>query len=134
MYFCLMDMKKFDLHNDPKIETGFKIPENYFENFEDRLMQQLPEKEVRVVSLWQKRTTWISAVAAVFVVSFGIWMYNTYQSTEMSISTEQYLAYQSDITTEDIAMQLTDEDISSIEKDLGLYGTESETYINEYPE
>jgi len=125
-------MKQFDLHNDPKIETGFKIPEHYFENFEDRLMQQLPEQEVRVVSLWQKRTRWISAVAAVFVLGFGLWLYNNNRNTELEAGTELYLAYQNDITTEDIAAQLTDDDIATIEKELGLYGTESEAYVNEY--
>lgn len=125
-------MKQFDLHNDPKIETGFKIPEYYFENFEDRLMQQLPEQEVRVVSLWQKRTRWISAVAAVFVLGFGLWLYNNNRNTELEAGTELYLAYQNDITTEDIAAQLTDDDIATIEKELGLYGTESEAYVNEY--
>ena len=125
-------MKQFDLHNDPKIETGFKIPEHYFENFEDRLMQQLPEQEVRVVSLWQKRTRWISAVAAVFVLGFGLWLYNNNRNAELEAGTELYLAYQNDITTEDIAAQLTDDDIATIEKELGLYGTESEAYVNEY--
>ena len=127
-------MKQFDLHNDPKIETGFKIPEHYFEHFEDRLMQQLPEQEVRVVSLWKKRTRWISAVAAVFILGFGLWLYNNNRNTELEAGTELYLAYQNDITTEDIAAQLTDDDIASIEKELGLYGTESEAYVNEYLE
>ena len=27
-------MKRFDLDNDPKIDSGFKIPEDYFEQFE----------------------------------------------------------------------------------------------------
>ncbi|MEW5675827.1 hypothetical protein ABGT15_05900 [Flavobacterium enshiense] len=125
-------MKKFDLHNDPKIKSGFKIPENYFEGFEDRLMQQLPETEVRVISLSKKRTTWISAVAAVFVVSLGFWLYTNYQNNELETSTQMYLAYQSDVTTEDIAAQLTDDDITNFEKELGLYGTESEAYVNEY--
>lgn len=127
-----MNMKPFDLHNDPKIETGFKVPDNYFEHFEDRLMQQLPKKEVRVVSLWKKRTRWISAVAAVFVLSFGLWLYNNNRNTELEAGTELYLAYQNDITTEDIAAQLTDADITNFEKELGLYGTESEAYVNEY--
>lgn len=127
-----MNMKKFDLHNDPKIKSGFKIPENYFEGFEDRLMQQLPETEVRVISLSKKRTTWISAVAAVFVVSLGFWLYTNYQNNELETSTQMYLAYQSDVTTEDIAAQLTDDDITNFEKELGLYGTESEAYVNEY--
>jgi len=125
-------MKKFDLHNDPKIETGFKIPENYFENLEDRIMNQLPEQEARVVPLWQRKTVWYSGVAAIFMLSIGTWMYFNQQSNEIMATSQEYLAYSNDITTEEIAYHLTDEDITTIEKELGLYDTESETYVNEY--
>lgn len=125
-------MKKFDLHNDPKIETGFKIPEHYFENLEDRIMNRLPEQKVKVISLWQRKSVWISGMAAVLVVSLGTWFYFNQQSTEFSVSSQEYLAYSNDITTEEIAYHLTDEDITTIEKELGLYDAESETYVNEY--
>jgi len=127
-----MNMKKFDLHNDPKIETGFKIPEHYFENLEDRIMNQLPEPEVKVISLWQRKSVWISGIAAVLVVSLGTWFYFNQQANELTVSSQEYLAYSSDLSTEDIAYHLTDEDITTIEKDLGLYSTETETYVNEY--
>jgi len=125
-------MKKFDLHNDPKIETGFKIPENYFENLEDRIMSQLPEQEVKVIPLWQRKTVWYTGVAAVFMLSIGTWMYFNQQKNEIIATSQEYLAYESDITHEDIAMQLTDEDITTIENEMGLYDKESETYVNEY--
>ena len=37
-------------------ENHFSVPDNYFDTFADRLMQQLPEQEVPVVriSLWQR--------------------------------------------------------------------------------
>nr|WP_294936373.1 hypothetical protein [uncultured Flavobacterium sp.] len=125
-------MRKIDLHNDPKIETGFKVPEDYFQSFEDRIMSQLQEKEVKVVPLWQRKPVWYSGVAAVFMLSIGTWMYYNQQSEVIYTSSEEYLAYENDITHEDIALHLTDEDITSIEKDLGLYDSESETYVNEY--
>lgn len=127
-----MNMKKLDLHNDPKIETGFKIPEHYFENLEDRIMNLLPEQEVKVISLWQRKSVWISGIAAVLVVSLGTWFYFNQQANELTVSSQEYLAYSSDLSTEDIAYHLTDEDITTIEKDLGLYDSESETYVNEY--
>jgi hypothetical protein len=127
-----MNMKKFDLHNDPKIETGFKVPEHYFENFEDRIMNQLPIQEVKVISLWQRKSVWMSGVAAIFVLSIGTWMYYNQQNNEILATSQEYLAYQSDITHEDIALHLTDEDITTIENELGLYDKESETYVNEY--
>ncbi len=126
-------MKRFDLDNEPKIEPGFKVPDHYFDSFEARLMQKLPlEKEVKVISLWQRKSVWFSSAAAVFVIAFGIWFYFVQNNVENTMSTQEYLAYESDITTEDIAMNLTDDDITSLENNLNLYQTESETYINEY--
>lgn len=49
---------------------GFKIPENYFANFNENIMSQLPEKEkvvtVKKIPIWRRISTW-SAAAAVFV-------------------------------------------------------------------
>ena len=126
-------MKRFDLDNDPKIDTGFKVPDNYFDSFEARLMQKLPlEKEVKVISLWKRKSVWFSSAAAVFIIAFGIWIYFAQNNVENTMTTQEYLAYESDITTEDIAMNLTDAEIISLENDLNLYQTESETYLNEY--
>ena len=127
-------MKKFDLHNDSKIDSGFKIPENYFDSFEERLMQKLPfeENNTKVIRLWQRQSFWISSVAAVFMLSFGIWTYFAQSNVENTISSSDYLAYENDLTTEDIAEHLTDEDIASIENEMQLYDNETENYINEY--
>jgi hypothetical protein len=129
-----MNMKKFDLHNDPKIESGFKTTDGYFDSFEDRVMQQILTQadETKVIPIWQRQSFWISSVAAVFVLSFGIWMYFVQSNVENTMSSSEYLAYESDLTTEDIAAHLTDEDIASIESEMNLYDAETETYINEY--
>lgn len=129
-----MNMKKFDLHNDPKIDSGFKIPDHYFDSFEERLMQKLPfeENDTKVIRLWQRQSFWISSVAAVFVLSFGIWTYFAKSNVENTISSSDYLAYENDLTAEDIAEHLTDEDIASIENEMQLYDNETENYINEY--
>jgi hypothetical protein len=36
-------MKTFKLDNEPKIETGFKVPDHYFDNFLCKMMQQLEQ-------------------------------------------------------------------------------------------
>ena len=48
-------MKTFKLENEPKIESGFKTPDHYFEDFSAKIMQQLPENEPKVISIFQKR-------------------------------------------------------------------------------
>ncbi|GAA4757506.1 MULTISPECIES: hypothetical protein [Flavobacterium] len=127
-------MKKIDLENDNKIVTGFKIPDNYFDSFEDRLMQKIesaPEK-AKVVSLWQRKSVWISGVAAVFVISIGTWIYFEQQKTESIEISQEYLAYESDITTEDIAKHLTDDELTNLELEITDFDTQTESYINEY--
>lgn len=70
-------LEKIDKNKNP-----FKVPENYFENFNADIMSKLPEKQikqVKIVPLWREIVPW-TAVAAIF---FGI-LFTTgifYQST-----------------------------------------------------
>lgn len=159
-------MKKLDLHNDKKIDTGFKIPENYFDSFEDRLMQRIsfevknekidtgfiiPEdyfksfedkimqkvlttnNETKVISLWRRKSVWISSVAAAIVISLGTFLYFNNTNSSINLDSQEYLAYSSDLTTEDIVNHLTDEDIDALENELAQVDSNAaETYINEY--
>lgn len=59
------------LENIDKNKNPFKVPENYFENFNADIMSKLPtkeEKKAKIVPLWRKVVPW-TAVAAVF---FGV--------------------------------------------------------------
>ena len=127
-------MKKIDLENDKKIESGFRIPDNYFDSFEDRLMQRISEEEktVKVISLWQRKSVWISGIAAAVVISIGTWIYFEQQKTENIEISQEYLAYENDITTEDIAKHLTDEELTNLELEITDFDTQTESYINEY--
>jgi hypothetical protein len=130
-------MKQFDIDNDPKISSGFNIPEDYFEKFENKvmdkisLMKQLPEEEAKVIPIFKTRKFWFYAVAAVLVLSISITLYFSNTKTDY-LTTEDYLAYDTNCTTEDIAEQLTDDDIVAIEKSLNLYDQETTNYANDY--
>lgn len=59
------------LENIDKNKNPFKVPENYFENFNTEIMSKLPtkeEKKTKIAPLWRKIVPW-TAVAAMF---FGI--------------------------------------------------------------
>ena len=124
-------MKQFDLDSNPKINSGFKIPENFFEQFEAKIMNQISEKEVKVISIFETRKFWLSAVAAVFVISLFTTMYLS-NNTNENISTEDYLACQTTISTEDIIENLSDDDITAMEESLDLYDQETKNYAQEY--
>lgn len=112
-------MEHFNLENNPKIKPGFKVPENYFETFSDRLMQQLPEQEqVKVVPLYRKTTVWLSAVAAVFIIALGISLFfkmNTATQPDQA-AIENYLVYQANISSYDLAQHLDQQDIAELEE------------------
>lgn len=122
-------MKKIDLDNEPKINSGFTIPENYFEQFEAKIMNQLPDKEVKIISIWKRKVIWISGIAAVFAISLGIAIFQNNNNQEMII-TDDLVAYE-DLSTNDIAEHLTDNDIQEIEETLLNLDTETKKYIEE---
>ena len=45
-------MKKFNLENEPKITSGFTIPDGYFDTFSDKILAQLPKQDPKVVSIF----------------------------------------------------------------------------------
>ena len=140
-------MKRFDLEHNKEIKSGFKVPENYFEQFEAKMMAQIqPEKETKVVSIFYRKQVWISAIAAVFLIAIAIPVYfNMAKESSLDASTiENYLAQQQNVGITELSKHLTDEDITALEKNLSLnesnpdavedYLSESENldyYINE---
>ncbi|WP_428225391.1 hypothetical protein [Flavobacterium sp.] len=126
-------MKNIDLQNDSKLTNGFKIPEDYFESFEHKLMnriEQLPPKTIPLQSFWRKKQLWVG-IAALFIISLGILHFWPNQS-EYNPSAQDYLAYDNELTIDELADHLTEEDIQKIESDLTLADADTEKYINEY--
>lgn len=124
-------MKNFKLENAPKITSGFKTPENYFDNFSARVMQQLPENEPKVISIFARRKTWMYAAAAVVVLGLIVPVYNQFSSSSPEIdaaSLENYIAYNTTISDADLVNLLDENDIQKISIDLNI---EDKTLENE---
>jgi cell division protein FtsL len=118
-------MKAFKLENEPKIESGFKTPEHYFENFSEKLMHQLPKKEPKVISLFQKNKKIFMLVAAVFILALLIPVfYNSTtnaNSNEIDTTTlENYLSDQSNINQYDLINGLELDEIDNIKTTVAL--------------
>jgi hypothetical protein len=102
-------MKTFKLDNEPKIDSGFKTPDNYFENFSANLLQKLSEEpvveETKVVSIFRKRKNIIMAIAAVLVLALMIpiaYNANT-RSKEIDTATlENYLAEETNLNQDEL--------------------------------
>jgi len=128
-------MKTFKLDNEPKIESGFKTPENYFDTFSARVMQQLPKEEPKTISLFSKRKSWIYAAAAILVLALTLPVVytNFYRSSpEIDEATlENYISYNTSISDTDLVNLLDEKDIQKI--DIGM-NIEDKTIENELSE
>mgnify|MGYP003527529110 FL=1 len=134
-------MKDFKLDSKPKINSGFKTPEHYFEDFSEKLMQQLPEEETKVISIFSKRKNWMYACAAILVLALSIPFVFQNQTQEIDATTlENYLAINSGITDVELIDLLHEEDINKIEineniddktiEDILINNSNFEQYIN----
>ena len=111
-------MKEFKLDTIPKISTGFKTPELYFDTLSEKVMQQLPKKESKVISIFQNKKHIILMVAAIFVIALLVpsLFSNFTKTTEIDDSTiENYLSYQPNVTQYDIIELLDNEDINHLD-------------------
>lgn len=110
-------MKEFKLDTTPKISTGFKTPEHYFDTLSENVMQQLPEKEPKVISIFRNKKHLVLMVAAIFVVALLVpaLFSNLTKTKELDdTAIENYLSYQSNVTQYDIINLLDDEDINHL--------------------
>lgn len=116
-------MNDFKLDSEPKIKVGFKTPENYFEDFSEKVFQQLPEEESKVISIFKKPKIRLTAVAAVLVLALGIPLYSLFStnSSELDEATlENYITNQSTISQYDLIVLLEKEDLENMKIDVNL--------------
>lgn len=115
-------MKTFKLENKPKIDSGFKTPDHYFENFSENVMQRLAGDEPKVISIFQKRKRSLMIAAAILIVALMVpVLYNSTNSGELDAATlENYLSYQTNMTQYDLINALESEDIDNINSTVAL--------------
>lgn len=113
-------MNNFKLDTNKKITSGFKIPEDYFETFSEKVLHQLPSEEPKVISFYAKYSRIFYAAAAIIVLALSIPIANQLQnnSDEMaSNEIENYLTQHSTISDDEIVNLLDTEDIENIKID-----------------
>jgi hypothetical protein len=116
-------MREFKLDNHPKIETGFKTPENYFNTLSTNINQRLHRKEPKVISFYQRNKKVLFAVAATLVLALSIPFFMQ-QPTKVSdldhAIIEDYISYNTKITTYELAEFLDKEDIEKLQVDFDI--------------
>lgn len=129
-------MKAFKLENEPKITTGFKTPDYYFDDFSTKVLQQINEAEVKVIPLYKRKKVIVMLVAAVFVIGLMIPIINNYNNTSKEFdeaSLETYLSYQSNLNQYDLINQLDAKDIEGLNKNVALEQETLEDILSSNP-
>jgi hypothetical protein len=99
-----------------KINSGFKTPDDFFENFEKNMISKvLKEKPVLKINFWNKNKKLIISAAAITVVS-TINMYNNLNFNTV-INTD-IIVYEDILQLSNWENELTDEEIAEIKNDL----------------
>ena len=110
-------MNNFKIHKKNKVKTGFTTPDHYFENFSIKVMQQLPKDNSKVITIWNKRKTWIYAAAAVIVLSFSIPAMNVLKTNTAEIDSSaenNYITFNTRISQDDLIEHITLEELKDI--------------------
>ena len=116
-------MKVFKLKNEPKIATGYKVPDAYFEDFQSKVDHRLNKNETPVISLFAQRKILILAIAAIFIIALSISLINVMNTSSSEIdktTLENYLANNATISNDDIVELLNEDDINKIKIDLKI--------------
>jgi hypothetical protein len=115
-------MKNFKLDEHPKISSGFHAPDDYFEKLSASVMAKINIEEPKVIPLYRRTKMLWGTAAAVLIAALMIPILNQTAPVEQpdSASIENYLTYQSNISDDDIASLLNEQDLDNIDSDINL--------------
>ena len=130
-----MDMKEINLETNKKITTGFQIPEGYFDDFSEKILKELPQKETKTISFYARNKMLIYTAAAVIVVTLSLPLVYQLEGNHEQPSAaeiENYLTQQSPISEDEIVNLLEQEDINKLKitNSISKADLEEELYLN----
>jgi hypothetical protein len=112
-----MDMKEIKMETNEKITSGFKTPEGYWDDFSEKVMQQLPNNEPKIISFYSSRKKWMYSTAAILVIALSLPIINHLQNKEEELSSseiENYLTMNKSVSDDEIVNLLEQEDIDNL--------------------
>jgi len=129
-------MKAFKLENEPKIQTGFKTPDHYFDDLSAKVLQQINERQVKVIPIYRRKKVLSLVAAAAVVMALMIPIVNNYNATSKELdeaTLESYLSYQSNLNQYDLTKELDTKDIEKLGKSVALEQETLEDILSSNP-
>lgn len=116
-------MNNFKLDNEPKNTSGFTVPDGYFNSLSEKVMVQLTKEESNVISIYGTKNKWYIGIAAILILMLFIPIYislSTQKNEIDSVTLENYIAYNSSITEDEIVDLLEQEDLNRMKIELNI--------------
>lgn len=124
-------MNKILLDSEPKITTGFKVPENYFEKFEVKIPVEATTKKSTLIQL-VNNNKWILSTAAILILCVTIvFQWDIAEKKEYVVEVEDHLLYNSTLSDDDIVNLLDEETISNMKIESSIDNNEIEQTLIE---
>ncbi len=124
-------MKSIKLNTKPRIKTGFTVPEGYFESFSEELMNQVKDRDSKVIPIKFRFVIKLSVAASIVLfLGLGTYFYiETKSENDYTDQIELYLTSNTQLTTHDIVYFMEYSDVSSLESKHNLHPEEIEGFL-----
>ena len=115
-------MNEFKLNKKPKLTTGFRTPEGYFEAVSDKLFEKATRK-TSSISVFRISARWKMAAAAILVIGLFVPIYMTLSKDAFEVEAptiENYIVNNTNINQFDLISELNSEEIENINVNLNM--------------
>lgn len=117
---------------DIKMNNGFKIPDGYFENFENKIMNQIENEEPKVISIFRRKYFYVASIAATILLVIGGLFTNRNNINSIDDTTlENYLV--TEVSSYDLIDKIDVENIASADDVIELSNDNLENYLMNTP-
>lgn len=129
-------MNKFSLENHPKIKSGFETPADYFDNLPKEVMSKINSQKPKKVPVFTLKRIGL-AVAAILILALVIPFFlnnSTFTNEPLdTIALENYLAYQSGVSSYDLINLMDVSELEAIQVDMALEEESVEDLLTSNP-
>lgn len=117
---------------DIKMNNGFIIPDGYFENFENKIMNQIENEEPKVISIFRRKYFYVASIAATILLVIGGVFTNRNNINSIDDTTlENYLV--TEVSSYDLIDKIDVENIASADDVIELSNDNLENYLMNTP-
>lgn len=129
-------MNKFSLDKYPKITSGFTVPENYFDNFPDNVMQKIRQEQPKKAKIFTLKN-FAYAAAAMIVGGLSIPFFTSKSNISLeqvdTATLENYISYQSTVSQYELINLMNENELDAMSVNLGLEDQAVEDILTSNP-